>query len=68
MRALFEVIQAWQVSNRKRLLNINVQREGDMLCAIALSNPTEVILVSGAGMGAGYATVAHGALRVAQSE
>jgi hypothetical protein len=68
MRALFEAVQAWQVSNRKRLLNLNIQREGDLLCAIALTNPTEVIITTGGGMGAGYAAVVHGALRVNQSE
>lgn len=64
MRALFDKIQAWQVANRKRLLNVQVQKEGDVLCAIALTNPTEVIITSGGGMGAGYCNVSNGALRV----
>jgi hypothetical protein len=68
MRALFEQVQAWQVSNRKRLLNLNIQREGDVLCAIALTNPTEVIITSGGGMGAGYAAVVHGNLRVSNAD
>jgi len=64
MKALFEAIQTWQVENRKRLLNLQIQKEGDLLCCIALTNPTEVIIVSGGGMGAGYANVSNGALRV----
>ena len=55
MRALFETVQEWQTTNRKRLLNLQIQKEGDKLCCIALSNPTEVIIVTGGGMGAGCA-------------
>ena len=64
MRALFAVIQEWQIAHRKRLLNLQIQKEGDVLCCIALTNPTEVIITSGGGMGAGYANVSNGALRV----
>ena len=64
MKALFVQLQAWQVEHRKRLLNIQIQREGELLCCIALTNPTEVLIVSGAGLGANYANVSGGALRV----
>ena len=64
MRALFATIQEWQIAHRKRLLNLQIQKEGDVLCCIALTNPTEVIITSGGGMGAGYANVSNGALRV----
>ena len=64
MRELYTAIQAWQVTHRKRLLNLQIQREGELLCCIALTNPTEVIITSGGGMGAGYCNVSNGALRV----
>lgn len=47
MRELFAVVDAWQVEHRTRLLSLNVERDGEGLCCIALTNPTEVIIVNG---------------------
>ena len=44
MRGLYDVMDAWQSDNQKRLLSLNVQREGNAYCCIALTNPSEVII------------------------
>jgi hypothetical protein len=46
MRGLFDTIESWQVVNRKRLLSLNIQKDGDNFCCIALTNPDEVVIVS----------------------
>ena len=61
MRSLYESIDTWQDEHRKRLLSINVQRDGDRFCCIALTNPSEVVIVDADG---GAALVADGALCV----
>lgn len=64
MRGLYETMDAWQVEHQKRLLSVSVQRDGDNYCCIALTNPSEVIIVSaptllhGAVVTAGYLQVA----------
>ncbi len=47
MRGLYDTMGKWQQDNGKRLLSTNIQRENGKVCCIALSNPGEVILVSG---------------------
>ena len=47
MNELFVQMQDWQAKNRKRLQSVNVERDGDLFCCIALTNPTEVIIVDG---------------------
>lgn len=47
MGDLFAVMQKWQAQARKRLHSIQVLREGDRVCCIALTNPAEVIIVDG---------------------
>lgn len=51
MRGLFADMDAWQAKNRKRLLSVSVQRDGDAFSCIALTNPTEVIIVDGSTAG-----------------
>jgi len=46
MKGLFDTIESWQVVNRKRLLSLNIQKDGDNFCCIALTNPSEVVIVS----------------------
>jgi len=46
MRGLFDCMDAWQETNQKRLLSINVQQDGSKFCCIALTNPTEVVITS----------------------
>jgi hypothetical protein len=49
MSSLFEEMDAWQVKNKKRFLTITIEREGDGLCCIALTNPSEVTIVDDRG-------------------
>ena len=62
MRELYASLDAWQVEHRKRLLSLNVERDGDGFCCIALTNPTEVIIMD--GVRSGGVDVSGGALRV----
>jgi hypothetical protein len=51
MRQLFAVVDAWQVEHRTRFLSLNVERDGDGFCCIALTNPMEIIIVDGVSFG-----------------
>ena len=44
VRGLYATMDGWQKTNRKRLHSVNIQKDGEMFCCIALSNPTEVII------------------------
>lgn len=46
MSQLYKCIQNWQDENKKRLLSISIQKDGDNFCCIALTNPTEVVITS----------------------
>ena len=39
----------WQKYNKKRLLSLNVQKDENLFCCIALTNPTEVVITSADG-------------------
>lgn len=47
MRGLYETMEEWQKTHHKRLLSTNIQKDGEKFCCIALSNPTEVVIVNG---------------------
>jgi hypothetical protein len=47
MRGLYEAIDTWQESERKRLASLSVQVCDGKYCAIAVTNPTEVVIVNG---------------------
>ena len=51
MKELFAEMDEWQATHRKRLQSVSVQPDGGSFAAIALSNPTEVIIVNGYGSG-----------------
>lgn len=51
MRDLHAALDAWQVENKQRLLSLNVERDGDAFCCLALTNPTEVIIMDGRASG-----------------
>ena len=51
MKELFAEMDEWQAKHRKRLQSVSVQPDGGAFAAIALSNPTEVIIVNGYGSG-----------------
>jgi hypothetical protein len=47
MSKLHGALNAWQEKNNKRFLSLSIQREGDLICCIALTNPSEVIIMDG---------------------
>jgi hypothetical protein len=49
MRALYEIMDGWQEENRKRLHSVSIQHDAGQYCCIALTNPTEVVIVSQLG-------------------
>ena len=61
VRELYDTMNEWQKTNRKRLHSVNIQKDGGMFCCIALTNPTEVIITD---IGGSQAFVADNALQV----
>ena len=51
MKELFNEMDEWQAAHRKRLQSVSIQPDGNGFSAIALSNPSEVIIVDGYGSG-----------------
>jgi hypothetical protein len=51
MRDLYEGMESWQIEHQKRLLSVNIQREEHGFSCIALTNPSEVIIVDGSAHG-----------------
>ena len=49
MRELYDQMDTWQIDNQKRLLSTSVERDGAVVCCIALTNAMEVVIVSGKG-------------------
>ncbi len=49
MRGLYEDMEAWQNGNNKRLLSVSIETDAGKFCCIALTNPTEVVIVTGSG-------------------
>lgn len=47
MRDLYASLDEWQTHHRKRFASLSVQVDGDTFCCIAVSNPTEVIIMDG---------------------
>jgi hypothetical protein len=45
MRDLYDSMENWQNTNHKRLLSVSIQQDGGRFCCIALTNPTEVVIV-----------------------
>lgn len=46
MRKLYDQMQAWQRTNKKRFLSASIHQDGGEFCCIALTNPTEVVLAN----------------------
>jgi len=57
-------MDAWQKSNQGRFLSLTIEKEGDAYCCIALTNPSEVILVDGGDYETKKARVKGGKLQV----
>jgi len=46
MRKLYKRMQSWQNKHKKRFLSASIQKDGEVFCCIALTNPTEVVITS----------------------
>ena len=44
MKELHKSMDKWQKDNEKRYLSMSVEKDGDLFCCMALTNPTEVII------------------------
>jgi len=51
MKGLFAAVDKWQSENLKRLQSLNVEKDDGVFCCIAVSNPTEVVIVDGGEVG-----------------
>ena len=56
MDGLYADMEDWQNTNQKRLLSTSIQKDDDMFCCVALSNPSEVIIVDEIGKRVGVTT------------
>jgi len=45
MHNLYDTMDTWQKQNHKRFLSMCIQKESEKLCCIALTNPSEVVIV-----------------------
>ena len=63
MKDLHNNMDEWQKDNEKRFLSMSVNKDGDNYCCIALTNPSEVVIVGGDYSGV-QATVNQGKLVV----
>ena len=64
VRELYATMDEWQKTNRKRFQSITIEKEGDTYCCIALTNPSEVIIVDGGSYENKKAQVSGGKLMV----
>jgi hypothetical protein len=61
VRGLYETMDEWQIVNRKRLQSVHIEKDGDLFCCIALTNPSEVVITD---LNGDYAWTDHQALQV----
>jgi hypothetical protein len=45
MAGLYDALETWQLEHEKRFLSLNVQSDNGKFCCIALTNPTEVVIM-----------------------
>lgn len=46
MSALYDTLNAWQTQNSKRFLSLSIQPDSCGFACIALTNPSEVVIVA----------------------
>ncbi|UYN91507.1 MAG: hypothetical protein KIT70_09115 [Anaerolineales bacterium] len=47
MKELFNSLNDWQEQEKKRFLSLSIQKDHEVFSCIALTNPTEMIIVDG---------------------
>ena len=45
MKDLHDNMNEWQIENEKRFLSMSINKDEGQYCCIALTNPTEVVIV-----------------------
>ena len=46
MIGLYHDMEKWQQNNNKRFLSVSIQQDNGKFCCIALTNPSEVVIVA----------------------
>ena len=46
MRELHQQLLKWQAENQKRFLSLEIQQDEGQFCCLALTNPTEVVIMA----------------------
>jgi hypothetical protein len=64
MQGIHKDMEEWQNVNKKRFLSVSIQPDNGKFWCIALTNPTEVVIVSGISLHDNQAKVVNGNLRV----
>ena len=64
MKDLHNNMDEWQKDNEKRFLSMSVNKDGDNYCCIALTNPSEVVIVNRTSFSNNDAKVIDGRLCV----
>ena len=49
VRELYDKLDEWQKTNRKRFHSVTMQKDRNLFCCIALTNPAEVIITDSGG-------------------
>jgi len=60
MRELYRRMDEWQETERKRLLSMHGQRDGERFGCIALTHPPEKMMLASDGTGVDAALTQHG--------
>jgi hypothetical protein len=63
MKNLYKKMENWQKENKKRFLSFSIEKENSNYACIALTNPSEVVIVSGKGFNPKTADVKNGKLQ-----
>jgi len=57
MHDLYKTLQMWQEDSKTRFLSLNIHPQDDGYCCIALTNPSEVVIVARDGSAGQYKEV-----------
>lgn len=68
MRVLHDTMDVWQKENKKRFLSMSINKEGNSFNCIALTNPTEVIILDGSQAGGARVSNINGVNHLATIE
>ena len=60
MKELHSNMDSWQRDTKKRFLSMSVNKDGDSFSCIALTNPSEVIIVDGSASGGAAVSTVEG--------